>query len=209
MSRPYYQHAGITIYHGDCREILPELSCAWIVADPPYGFRKADWDSVFPLEWLAAAAVCSRDGMAIMPGINNMLTLPRQIGRHTYRWTLAIHILNGMTRGVMGFGNWIPTLVFTRDGLKIYAPQQDCTDITIGCEPMPIHPSPKPLDAMLWLLSRLPDGEVIDPFSGSGSTLLAAKKQNRRAIGIEIEEQYCEISANRLSQEVFDFTEVA
>jgi site-specific DNA-methyltransferase (adenine-specific) len=207
--KPYYEHAGITIYCGDCRELLPQLSCSWIVTDPPYGFRKAEWDSTFSLEWLASAAVAARDGLAIMPGIKNILAMPREIGRHTYRWTLAVHIINGITRGLMGFGNWIAILIYTREGVKIYAPQQDCTDIAIRSELMPEHPSPKPIDAMLWLIKRLPDGDIVDPFSGSGSILLAAKKQHRHAIGIEIEERYCEVAAKRLGQEVFAFEATA
>jgi site-specific DNA-methyltransferase (adenine-specific) len=70
---------------------------------------------------------------------------------------------------------------------------------------MPDHPSPKPFAAMRWILSRLPNGDVIDPFMGSGTTLRAAKDLGRKAIGIEIEERYCEIAAKRMSQSVFDF----
>jgi site-specific DNA-methyltransferase (adenine-specific) len=74
-------------------------------------------------------------------------------------------------------------------------------------EPYNHHPTPKPVAVMAWCLSFFPDiDSVIDPFCGGGSTLIAAKKQNLRAIGIEIEEKYCEIAAKRLSQEVFDFT---
>ena len=67
---------------------------------------------------------------------------------------------------------------------------------------MPDHPTPKPLNVIRWVVSRLPDGTVLDPFMGSGTTLVAAKSLGRRAIGIEIEERYCEIAANRCRQEV-------
>ena len=73
------------------------------------------------------------------------------------------------------------------------------------------HPCPKPFKAWLWLVQKMcsPKGTVLDPFMGSGTTLRAAKDLGRSAIGIEIEESYCEIAANRLRQQVMDFTRKA
>ncbi len=72
-----------------------------------------------------------------------------------------------------------------------------------------VHPHEKPTELFVSLLKKCPTGVVIDPFCGSGPVLEAAKKSGRRAIGIEIEEKYCEIAAKRMSQEVLDFSAAA
>ncbi len=200
---PYYEADGITIYHGDCRDVLPSLSADVLLTDPPYGFRKAAWDGEFPIEWLEPAGTATRLAAGIMPGVHNLLRLPLAFGGLAYTWTLSCHLTNGMTRGLMGFGNWIPVAVFARDGVSLYRPQQDATGVPVVGD-MPDHPSPKPLKAMLWIVSRFPDGSILDPFMGSGTTLVAAKELGRKAVGIEREELYCEVAARRLAQGVLD-----
>jgi site-specific DNA-methyltransferase (adenine-specific) len=68
--------------------------------------------------------------------------------------------------------------------------------------PKVLHPSAKPVSLMRWVIGRCPLGTIIDPYMGSGTTLVAAKSLGRHAIGIEIEERYCETAANRCRQEV-------
>jgi|6_EtaG_2_1085325.scaffolds.fasta_scaffold00612_5 site-specific DNA-methyltransferase (adenine-specific) len=201
--RPYYEDDAVTIYHGDCREILPTLGPVDLVlTDPPYGVGKAEWDNA-SWDWLPMAARASQV-MGIMPGIANLLTLPFEVEGLFYRWMLSVRIINNTTRGVMGFGNWIACAVYSREGVSVYDQAQDATEVSINGQ-MPDHPSPKPYDAMRWLVSRLPGEVVLDPFMGSGTTLRAAKDLGRKAIGIEIEERYCEIAAQRMSQSVLAF----
>jgi DNA modification methylase len=195
---PYYEQDGITIYHGDSKEFLPLMSSAdLILTDPPYGVGKAAWDDEFPVWWFEDAARIAPI-MGLMPGVVNLLRCPRVIDRLKYRWTLAVHICNGMTRGAMGYGNWIPCLVYAADGAKIYKHASDVGRVALGRSKKPDHPSPKPYEVMQWLVERLPGTLILDPFMGSGTTLLAAYNSGRQAIGIEIEEKYCEIAANRL-----------
>jgi len=71
------------------------------------------------------------------------------------------------------------------------------------------HPTQKPLELMKWCLGFAPNAQtILDPFMGSGTTLVAARDLGRRAIGIEIEEKYCATTVARLSQEVFHFTQL-
>lgn len=209
--QPYYTDPDgrITIYHGDCRDILPQLEPVdLLITDPPHGVQKAEWDTKFPVEWLPQAANITTQAMVVMPGVHNVLLCPRIVGAFHYRWMLSMHLSNGMTRGRMGFGNWIPALVYAREGQSLYRPQQDATTIVITGS-KPDHPSPKPIRAMSWLVSRFADGIILDPFMGSGTTLRAAKDLGRRAIGIEIEERYCEIAARRLDQQVLPIGDIA
>jgi site-specific DNA-methyltransferase (adenine-specific) len=206
MAEPYYSSGGITIYHGDCRDVLPGLeadSAALVLADPPYGVGKADWDKYLPIDWMHEAARVA-PSCGLMPGVWNLALAPERIARWQYRWMLSARLTNGMTNGAIGFGNWIPCVVYSSDASLVYRQDGDARDFAIGKHDKPDHPSPKPLDVMRWFVTRLSnEGDtVIDPFMGSGTTLRAAKDAGRKAIGIEINEAYCEIAAKRLAQEV-------
>lgn len=198
--RPYYDQGGVTIYHGDCREVLPSLVADAVVTDPPYGVRKAEWDKKFDLSWVGVIPECVV--LALMPGVSNIPDCPRRIRGLEYRWTLVGHLVNSMTRGSIGFGNWIPCLMYSDESTSLFRQDSDVRTFAVGTSVKPEHPSPKPYDYMLWIVDRVPGDTVLDPFMGSGTTLVAAKNLGRRAIGIEIEERYCEIAAKRLAQEV-------
>jgi DNA modification methylase len=113
-------------------------------------------------------------------------------------------LLSAVKEGEISEAQAIKRLSRSED-YPLFGPRQDARSFVVGLEPKPEHPSPKPLNVMRWILGCLPGETVLDPFMGSGTTLRAAKDLGRRAIGIEIEERYCEIAAKRLAQEVFDF----
>ncbi|MGR3295887.1 MAG: DNA-methyltransferase [Candidatus Bathyanammoxibius sp.] len=279
LPESYFHDDNVYLIHGDCREILPSLpQVDLVLTDPPYGIGKASWDDTFPTWWMEPASTLA-PMLAVMPGTWNLMKCPEHIGLLKYKWTLAAHLTNGMTRGGFGFGNWIPCVVYRRpiqrdmpedvqawcrdfaewaksasvskadlnyvcdtsdmggwwlgelahrcavpashqwakirevfdtpehlDSLVAshqsqWKPVGDCRDFAVGTEPKPDHPSPKLLSVILWFMSCLPGDVVLDPFLGSGTTAVAAKRLNRRCIGIEIEEQYCEIAAIRYLKE--------
>jgi DNA modification methylase len=215
---PYYADEWTAIYHGDCREVLAAGGAWGDVAflDPPYKVGKRErtyarggsdveaWDvGDFPA-WALHLCGALVSTLAVTPGIANFPALPVQASRLPYRWTLAAHITNGMTRGPLGFGNWIPCAIYAAEGVSLYLQASDVGRVSILPGDKPNHPSPKPIRAVEWFLSRLPIGTVLDPMMGSGTTLVAAKNLGRKSIGIEIEERYCEIAAQRLSQGVLD-----
>ena len=76
---------------------------------------------------------------------------------------------------------------------------------TLPSQNRPKHPTPKPVPLMQELVSCCPPGTIADPFAGSGATLIAARELGRKAIGVEAEEEYCELMAQRLSHQAFDF----
>jgi site-specific DNA-methyltransferase (adenine-specific) len=195
--KPYYDHAGITIYHGDCREIMPRLTADVVVTDPPYGVGIATWDSEW-LPWIGAIAVAPV--VALLPGTKNLWRLGETFGGLPYRWTLAC-VLPTPAQSPIGFAHWHPVVIYADRSVSLMRRTTDGGACRRVADQSTEHPSPKSLAMMAWVLCRLPPGTILDPFMGSGTTLRAAKDLGRRAIGIEIEEKYCEIAAKRLSQE--------
>lgn len=89
--KPYYQDELVTIYHGDCREVLPYLPPVDLtISDLPYGVNKAGWDGNFPLFWTEDCARLTGHAMAIMPGIANVLAMPQRIDSFEYRWLMSM-----------------------------------------------------------------------------------------------------------------------
>lgn len=204
--KPYYEHGGITIYHGDCREVLPLIDSVALVTDPVWpnasvplaGHGRAE--ALFAEMWEAGdftrAAV--QIGCDTPPFFCSCITLPffrhcwLEIARVGYKGRLL------MTGDVaMLFGE--PPA--SRLGARVIPGK--CMDSDSKGKQAD-HPCPRKLKHVAWLVGwwTEPTDIVCDPFMGSGTTLRAAKDAGRKAIGIEIEERYCEIAANRLSQEV-------
>jgi hypothetical protein len=197
---PYYDDGRCVIYHGDCRDVLPPADCA--ITDPPFGLAMpygrggvtvagdgcvtvSDW---FVAEW---------DRPAIVFGKWQHLP-PREPVRQLV-WSKT---QLGLTGSDLPWRNSHEVAWVFGKGWRA---TQRGTVFRTSREFAAEHPTQKPVELMQWLMEATrPDWTVLDPFMGSGTTLVAAKNLGRRAIGIEIEERYCEIAARRLSQEVLE-----
>jgi site-specific DNA-methyltransferase (adenine-specific) len=193
---PYYQDSAVTIYHGDCREILPGLGrFDLLLTDPPYGIgiaanpvrqkhEKKEWDSAPPPAWLLHMMVdCAR--VSIIWG-GNYFPLPPQQCFLTWdkeqpeNFSLAMqeHAWTNLSG---------PAKMFRKSALSYFKE----------------HPTQKPVELLTWCIVRAGEVEtIIDPFAGSGTTGRAAKDLGKKATLIEREEHYCEIAAKRMAQEV-------
>jgi site-specific DNA-methyltransferase (adenine-specific) len=216
---PYYSDKWVTIYHGDCREILPSIDVKvdLVLTDPPYGISggkgnnrtrakgiyEADFEdteeyvkTVCVPAFESALSTASRG--VLTPGNKNihLYPQPNDIGAFIIPYSI-------------GLAQWgVQSLqLICYYGKDPYPQKMKSSSYTTGEHPPQIvHPCPKPIGAWIWLLARssIESETVLDPFLGSGTTCYCAKKLNRYSIGIEIEEKYCEIAAKRCSQEVME-----
>lgn len=228
LPKPYHEEPGITIYHGDCREILPQLpKVDLVLTDPPYnvGYHYASYkDSLSKEDYFSLLQnVLSypfvlihypEDTFEIFRAINS---IPTKCVAWTYnaltprKWRLISWVGNDpdFSKQKQPFKNLndkriLEAIKDGKEGASIYDWWHDEQVKNVSAEKTE-HPCQIPLEIMKKIIS-ISEGEIIlDPFMGSGTTLRAAKDLGRKAIGIEIEEKYCEIAVKRLRQEVFQF----
>ena len=235
--KPYYEDGGITIYHGDCREVLPTLGPVdHVITDPPYGIgystgyrtgvvrsstRLVNDLLVAPLlnDTAAAMAPLLNDTFAAMaPLLNDTaavyvfaapLKLDEVLRVLRSFWDVANVLCwdkGNCTAGDLAttYGQRWEAIVYARRGRPAFKRRdRDVLAFSRGNSRRYLHPTQKPISLLRYLIERHPDASVVlDPFMGSGTTLCAAKDIGRKAIGIEIEERYCEIAAKRLEQQV-------
>ena len=250
--KPYYDSDGITIFHGDCLDVLSTLETVdHALTDPPYArdvyarlsapnshARSADAKDIGLGRTMKlnngariAALVAGEIGH-----IDEMLDpVAVELARLVLRWALVFSdvetchrwrlALEGSGMRYVRTGAWVkpdPMPQFSSDRPAVgFEPATICHaqgkmrwngggkaatwthNISKG-EARPDHPCPKPLPLMRELVSLFtdPGDTILDPFMGSGTTLRAAKDLSRKAIGIEVEERYCEIAAKRMAQAV-------
>lgn len=225
--KPYFrdERAGITIYHGDCRDILPGIAGVDLVlTDPPYGVSYVtSWRSRCdalrkPIANDATLDVVAEAWPMAMEALADdrhwyAFASPRMIAEASKVYAGAKSILawDKGDRGTVGdlecgFGEAWEAVFYGMKGRRALFGPRPRTVVRFDWSGAmdPVHPTTKPV-ALLGKMLRwsTADGEtVLDPFMGSGTTLRAAKDNGRKAIGIEVEEAYCEAAVNRLRQGV-------
>jgi len=219
--KPYYEDKACTIYHGDCREILPTLEPVDLVlTDPPYGIGEANaknksrsrlgiakdygadsWDDERIENALMELVISAGHSAVVFGGNYYTHILPQNTC-----WLVwdKVNGGNDFADCEMAWTNLpgaVRKITYMWHGMLRKVPEDRH------------HPTQKPLHVMTWCIGQADkktgkaQSLIIDPFMGSGSTLRAAKDLGRKSIGIELEEKYCEIAAKRLQQEVLDFSE--
>lgn len=168
------------------RFIMKHPRPALAFCDPPYNANVADWDSG-DFEWQQDYLCTLADIVAVTPGIGNIPGFMRQT-QMPYRWSTATFISNGMTRGALGFGNWIYTALFSAQS-SIHRNSQDVYSITINAKDADDLGAKrqKPPMYLSWLFSLLTQSGdyIVDAFGGSGTSVLVADKLKRNCICIE------------------------
>lgn len=218
--RPYYERDGVTLYHGDCREVLPLLETAsvdLVLTDPPYNAINRETGGLRTIDKGRADSAtvdvywCADEFYRLTSGSVYVWCSDEQYTG----WTNAFKSLGSTTRKcawwktnpspMNGERLWLSAVelcVFARKPGAYFGKYCEAPVWKGPHESVTDHPTEKPL----WLFNRLigasciTGGMVLDPYCGSGTTLRAAKDAGCRAIGIELEERYCEIAARRLEQ---------
>ena len=216
---PYYADDDVTLYHGDCREITDWVTADVLVSDPPYGrgwkqgrvkkgrsdahpgiandHDTTTRDAALTMWGTRRCAVVFGDLMLSPPVGTKLVGVYRKPPDSGGRGAMG-----GFRRDVEAIyliGPWSSALGGRSSLLTTGARLQGTQNGTAGRY---AHPHAKPVDVMETLIAACPPGVVADPFAGGGSTLVAARNQGRRAIGVELEERYCEAIVRRLAQDV-------
>lgn len=209
----YYTDDKVVLHHGDCLEITDWLDADVLVSDVPYG---VDYRSNSRRDTLARSILGDKDTTARDTALDMWGDRPALIFGtwRIPRPDATRQVLIWDTKGALGMGAM--DLPWKPSHQEVYVigrgfTGRRTTDVLAHPPVQSMarngrsHPHEKPLGLMSELISKCPPGVIADPFAGSGSTLVAAARLGRRAIGVELEERYCEVIAKRLSQGVLDF----
>jgi len=217
----YYKDDYVTLYLGDCLTETAWLEADALVTDPPYGIA---WKGTSNYDGEGSSSKW-KDGIANDENIGIRDSALQAWGDKPAivfgswkkpRPANTQHLLIWWKRGQAPGPLTAPFMVQHEEiyvlgtGFKKTSPPMRSVIETKEARSIEVakigHPTPKPVGLMELLIDRCPEGTIADPFAGSGSTLLAARNLGRKAVGVELEEKYCEIIASRLANQTFDFS---
>jgi len=171
------------------KNVIPG-NAALSFADPPYNADVAEWDNNF--NWQHDFLIDISDIVIVTPGIVSIFDFARNT-KMPYLWSISAWISNGMTRGAVGFGNWIYAAIFSNG--SIFKNAQDFVKISIKTSENDdtAHKGRKPSEFMHYIIDTFSDKKqvVIDPFAGSGQTLLMCEVMGRKCMTAEIDKDFC------------------
>lgn len=220
MTDPYYADDSVTLWHGDCLETDAWLTADVLVTDPPYGigYKRGKWaaergrgghDGIE-----GDADTSARDAVLAAWGSRPALVFGALRAAFPTGWRKAL-VFGKPTVGCGLFGqrdpwfsNWEPVFVLgdwpdqTPTRSAVITTRSAAASGYSGYATRAGHAHAKPIDVMEQLIEACPPGVIADPFAGSGATLVAARNLGRRAVGVEVDESYCEVIARRLAQDV-------
>jgi len=208
--KPFYEDKWVKIFHGDCREILPSLDVKvdLVLTDFPYG-NDTDYGTYQDTQGNLVALIGSvmpilkAERMLITCGVGNISLYPKP------DWILAWVTPAGSGSSKWGFCCWQPILAYGSDPyLQNGMGRRADVFIKTEVDHISNHPCSKPVDLWQMVMQRgsvKASDLILDPFLGSGTTCYCAKKLNRKSVGIELSEKYCEVAAKRCMQEVMAF----
>lgn len=200
----------VTLYHGDCLEVMPTLeanSVDAVVTDPPYGVQKATWDDEFPPNavWKDVRRVAKQgSSILVFGGIKFLPDVMTKLGEYfDYQWVFAWYKSNAMQFGKTGYSVLDIAVWFGKGGVTAKNKKRDVVvEPIIPSSNRFGHPTPKPLKVMAHIIECLtkPGDLVLDPFMGSGTTGVACVQTGRLFIGIEIDRQYFNVAQKRIER---------
>jgi site-specific DNA-methyltransferase (adenine-specific) len=214
MTAPYYQDEFVTLYNGDCLEVDEWRNADVLVTDPPYGMSYVETIGSRKKP-KTNKTIANDDTTEVRDEVLKMWVNKPALVFGTWRkekpantrnmivWSKGDNV--GMGDLSMPWGHSHEEIYVIGHGWIGPRRPNIIQWNTLPSSNRPNHPTPKPIGLMEQLIECCPPGVIADPFAGSGATLIAARNQARFAIGVELDEEYCELIANRLSDGVFDF----
>lgn len=238
MPSVYYQDDYVTLYHGNCFEVMDSMadeSIDCVITDPPYSERTHQKASKKVANGVVSHGIDTFDSFSdeklyevydemarITKGwivstidYNHAFKFETEPPKNMRQMRIGVWVKNNPTPQISGdrpSQGWEAISYLYKKNLRAWWNAGGAHGNYVSNLATPTgHPTPKPIAMVSSFVERFSKNNdiILDPFAGGGTTLLAARNLGRKVIGVELEEKYCELIAKRLSQETFDFSKLS